>query len=155
MFALHPQLRKDSWLLADLPLSSLLLSRDAGYPWLILVPRRAGIREIFELSEPDQQALWQESAQVARLLQAAFSPDKLNIAALGNMVPQLHLHHIARFETDAAWPAPVWGKVPAQVYDRSLLTQRLQQLQAKAAESWSRLPTVEQLLAADQPTHGF
>lgn len=128
MFELHPQLAKDTWLLSQLPLCSLLLSRDALYPWLILVPRQPDIREIFELDALSQQQLWQESNQISRLLQQAFQPDKLNIAALGNMVPQLHLHQIARFSSDAAWPAPVWGRVPAKAYSNAELQQRLQAL---------------------------
>lgn len=89
---------------------------DSNYPWLILVPKREGVREIFELSESDQQQLLRESSMVSRLLVELFSPDKINIAALGNMVPQLHIHHIARFTSDPAWPAPVWGHSKAVPY---------------------------------------
>ncbi len=120
-FTLHPQLAKDSVLLADWPLCQLRLINDRQYPWFILVPRRADIQEVIDLSESDQAQLWQESAQLSRLLKAQYQPDKLNLAALGNMVPQLHVHHIARFKTDPAWPAPVWGKVPAVAYDEAEL----------------------------------
>lgn len=116
MFTLHPQLAADCEILTDWPLSRVLLMRDANYPWLILVPRREGIREIFELAEDDQQTLARESARLGRLLAEAFAADKINVAALGNMVPQLHIHHIARFQTDPAWPKPVWGQVPARAY---------------------------------------
>ena len=109
-FSLHPQLTKDTHFVTDLPLCRVLLMNESRYPWFILVPRRAGIREIHELTSTERQQLWAESDQVSRALMAIFQPDKLNIAALGNMVPQLHIHHIARFQTDAAWPAPVWGK---------------------------------------------
>ncbi len=125
-FQLHPQLAQDSIWLADWPLCQLRLSLDANYPWFILIPRRANIREIIDLVSEDQQQLWQESACLSRWLQQQFQGDKLNIAALGNMVPQLHLHHIVRFSTDPAWPAPVWGKVAASVYSESELQQLLQ-----------------------------
>ncbi len=115
-FELAPELKRDCIELADWPLCKLLLMNDSQYPWFILVPRRAEMREAIDLTEPDQQQLLRESNQLAHLLREVFAPDKLNIAALGNMVPQLHIHHIARFKTDAAWPAPVWGKHPAIPY---------------------------------------
>ncbi len=116
MFTLHPQLEKDCLILGDLPLCKVLLMNDALYPWCILVPRRKGIREIHELTQGDQRQLLAESGQLAHALTDLFRPDKLNIAALGNLVPQLHLHHIARFTTDPAWPRPVWGQQPARPY---------------------------------------
>jgi diadenosine tetraphosphate (Ap4A) HIT family hydrolase len=116
MATIHPLLVKDCQLLGRFMLNHLLLMRDANYPWFILVPDREGISEIHQLSEADQQQLLRESSQLSMALESAFSPDKLNIAALGNVVPQLHLHHIARYKTDAAWPTPVWGKVPAKPY---------------------------------------
>ena len=119
MFKLHPQLDKDCDLIIDLPLCSVLLMNDSQYPWLILVPRVDNIREIIELSPEQQQQLWQESANVSHALQDLVNPDKLNIAALGNMVPQLHIHHIARFKSDNAWPAPVWGVKAALPYDEA------------------------------------
>lgn len=125
-FQLHPQLAQDSIWLADWPLCQLRLSLDANYPWFILIPRRANIREIIDLISEDQLQLWQESACLSRWLQQQFQGDKLNIAALGNMVPQLHLHHIVRFSTDPAWPAPVWGKVAARAYSESELQQLVQ-----------------------------
>lgn len=115
-FVLHPQLQQDTLLLGTFPLSLLLLMNDSNYPWFILVPQRANVREVHALDDPDRRQLWDESALLSRALTQAFSPDKLNIAALGNQVPQLHVHHIARFTHDPAWPAPVWGKVPPRPY---------------------------------------
>ena len=116
MTAIHPQLAKDCLLLGKFTLCHLLLMRDDNYPWCILVPDREDITEIHQLSEADQQQLLRESSQLSLAMESAFSPDKLNIAALGNVVPQLHLHHIARYRTDAAWPAPVWGRVAVKPY---------------------------------------
>lgn len=116
MFNLHPQLEKDCIHIADLSLCRILLANDQQYPWFILVPMVNEISEIIDLSEAQQQQLWQESARFSHLLKAAYAPDKLNVAALGNVVPQLHIHHVARFTTDAAWPAPIWGKHPTVPY---------------------------------------
>ena len=115
-FALHPQLASDTFFITDLPLCRVLLMNESRYPWLILVPRRADIREIYELTPQDRQQCWQESDQVSRALVALLQPDKLNIAALGNVVPQLHIHHIARFTQDEAWPTPVWGRFSPKPY---------------------------------------
>jgi diadenosine tetraphosphate (Ap4A) HIT family hydrolase len=112
-FQLDPRLAADTEPLLDLPLSSLLMMRDGNYPWLILVPRRAGAVEILDLAAADRAQLWAEIERVAEALRAETGADKLNVAALGNVVSQLHVHVIARFRSDAAWPAPVWGKVPA------------------------------------------
>lgn len=128
VFKLHPQLAQDTHWVLDLPLSQLLLMNDSRYPWLILVPRRNGVREIYELNSDERQQLWAESDLISRALQALFQPDKLNIAALGNVVEQLHVHHIARFRTDAAWPAPVWGKFPPESYSTAAAQQRCEQL---------------------------
>ncbi len=89
---------------------------DCQYPWTILVPRRKNISEIIDMNQADQQQLWRESAWMSCALQQHCKPDKLNVAALGNKVPQLHIHHIARFKDDPAWPQPVWGKLPATAY---------------------------------------
>ncbi len=127
-FQLHPQLAQDTWLVTDLPLCRVLLMNETRYPWVILVPRRQDIREIHELTAMERQQLWQESDQLSRALMKLFKPDKLNIAALGNQVPQLHIHHIARFQTDAAWPAPVWGKFPPQAYTATEAAAQIQHL---------------------------
>jgi diadenosine tetraphosphate (Ap4A) HIT family hydrolase len=126
-FELHPQLAKDSIWLADWPLSQLRLINDANYPWFILVPRRANIRDVIDLTEADQSTLWQESAKLSQLLRVKYNPEKLNLAALGNMVPQLHLHHVARYSTDVAWPAPIWGKVAAKPYTEQQVSQLQQE----------------------------
>ncbi len=121
MAELHPQLSKDCYLLGRFSLCRLLLARDSNYPWFILVPDREDITEIYQLSEPDRSQLLLESSLLAEFLVKSFAADKLNIAALGNLVPQLHLHHVVRYQTDSAWPAPIWGKCAATAYDdRSL-----------------------------------
>ncbi len=128
-FQLHPQLAEDCYYLGDFTLCALLLSKDANYPWYILVPRQANISEAFQLSPSDQQKLQQESLQLSKALNNGFCADKMNIAALGNMVPQLHLHHIVRFKTDAAWPNPVWGFTHANNYTETLLNERVNKTQ--------------------------
>ncbi len=90
--------------------------RDANYPWFILVPDREAMTEIHQLSESDQQQLIAESSTLSSIIEKQFNADKINIAALGNLVPQLHIHHIVRYKTDPAWPAPVWGKLAAKPY---------------------------------------
>lgn len=115
-FVVDSKLASDSLKIVDLPLSELRLSNDANYPWVILIPRRAGIREIYQLTEEDQRQLWTESAQVGEAMMTAFAGDKLNVAALGNVVAQLHVHHIVRYSDDAAWPQPIWGCHPARPY---------------------------------------
>lgn len=124
-FSLHPQLAADTAVIGDWPLCRVLLMNDASYPWIILVPRRQDAREIFQLSTADQIQLLKESSMLAEELAKAYSADKLNIAALGNMVPQLHVHHVVRFKTDAAWPKPVWGFQPAVQYSDDELEMRL------------------------------
>lgn len=116
MFALDPRLQQDTLPIGDFPLCRLLLSNDSNYPWFILVPRRADISELFQLDDADQQQLWRETTAFAELLKDSFDADKLNVAALGNVVSQLHMHVIVRRRDDAAWPAPVWGKHPARPY---------------------------------------
>jgi diadenosine tetraphosphate (Ap4A) HIT family hydrolase len=116
VFALDPRLQQDTLPIGDFPLCRLLLSNDSNYPWFILVPRRDDISEIFQLSVADQQQLWQETTALSELLKDSFDADKLNVAALGNVVSQLHMHVIVRKREDAAWPAPVWGKHPARPY---------------------------------------
>ena len=115
-FSLHKQLANDTIEVGDLPLCQILLMNDARFPWLILVPRREHMSEIFDLSMKDQQLLLQETSFVAERLKDLTGADKMNMAALGNQVPQLHVHVIARFKDDAAWPAPVWGNGKAVAY---------------------------------------
>lgn len=138
MFSLHPRLAADTLLLGDFPLSRCLLMNDMHYPWLILVPRADNIREIFELEAEKQHQLLRESSWVAERLSRHFNATKINIGALGNMVPQLHLHIIARYENDAAWPGPVWGKHPAEPYTGENLlrmNERLHEAFADAPEA--------------------
>lgn len=109
-FVLDPRLLADTHPIGELALSRLLLMDDARFPWLVLVPRVAGARELIDLDERDQHSILGEINLVGRALETLLRPDKLNIAALGNVVPQLHVHVIARFAADAAWPQPVWGR---------------------------------------------
>ena len=130
-FHLHPQLAKDCHYLGDFPLSALLLSKDANYPWYILVPRRDNISEAFQLTNEEQQQLNKESLLLSKILSDTFLADKMNIAALGNMVPQLHLHHIVRYKKDPAWPNPVWGYADALAYtEKTHSTRIIETLQA-------------------------
>ncbi|MCB1800739.1 MAG: HIT domain-containing protein [Gammaproteobacteria bacterium] len=133
-FTLHPQLAADCHLLGNLPLSRVLLLDDARYPWLILVPQRPNLREIYELEPAERQQLVEESSQVGKVLMSLYAGDKLNIGALGNLVPQLHLHHIVRRQGDPAWPGPVWGDSPAQRYGQYQLAERMAQLRAALPE---------------------
>jgi diadenosine tetraphosphate (Ap4A) HIT family hydrolase len=119
-WSLHPQLVSDTVPVGDLALSRVLLANDANYPWLILVPRRPGLVEIIDLEENAQIQLLGEVAAAARVLKGITECDKLNIAALGNQVPQLHMHVIARRHSDVAWPKPVWGAAAPGVYDPAL-----------------------------------
>ncbi len=116
MFTLDSRLQQDTVPVGDFPLCRLLLMNDAQYPWFILVPRREDVSELFQLDEQDQQALWRETTFLAEVLKDSFAADKMNVATLGNMVAQLHMHVIVRRRGDAAWPAPVWGKQAAVPY---------------------------------------
>lgn len=115
-FILDPQLAKDSIFIKNLQLSQLLLMNDSNYPWFILVPRKNQLSELFELSITDQQILIAEISWVSKIIKNHFKADKINVANLGNMVKQLHIHIIARFTTDPAWPQPIWGKLSNITY---------------------------------------
>jgi diadenosine tetraphosphate (Ap4A) HIT family hydrolase len=119
-WSLHPQLAADTVPVCDLALSRLLAMNDANFPWLILVPRRAGASEIIDLGA-QQSLLMNELAQVSRALKDETRCDKLNVAAIGNVVPQLHVHIVARRKDDAAWPKPVWGTVPRRAYETDVM----------------------------------
>ncbi|MGF1682615.1 HIT domain-containing protein [Photobacterium minamisatsumaniensis] len=108
-FTLHSRLAADTSVLGNLPLCQVLLSKEALGPWLILVPRKYNLTEIHHLPEDEQFQLMRESSAIAQLLEQDYQADKINVGALGNLVPQLHVHHIARFKNDIAWPGPVWG----------------------------------------------
>ncbi|MDD2892598.1 MAG: HIT domain-containing protein [Halothiobacillaceae bacterium] len=132
-FALHPRLAADTVEITRLPLCRVLLMNDANYPWLILVPQRPQLRELFELSAHEQTQFMRESSQVAHMMSHTFKADKINIAALGNVVPQLHIHHIARYTHDPAWPAPVWGRLPCAPYTEDQIKSQLEMLRQALA----------------------
>jgi len=127
-WVLDEKLAADSVFVVDWPLSQLRLVNDSRFPWLVLVPRVSNIEEIFQLSDEDQQQLLQESSQLATMLSASFRADKLNVAALGNVVRQLHVHHIVRYVDDCCYPSPVWGIGEALPYQEIELRQRVDEL---------------------------
>jgi diadenosine tetraphosphate (Ap4A) HIT family hydrolase len=130
MLNLHPTLARDTVEVARLPLCRVLLMKDRRFPWLILVPERQEIREIHELAPEDRTRLVEEIARAGEVLERLFHPAKLNVGALGNIVPQLHVHVVARFETDPAWPGPVWGSGPAVPYTDAELAETRERLAA-------------------------
>lgn len=123
-FALHPDLARDGIDICDLPLSKVLMINDAAYPWFVLVPRVPGIKDAYELSARDHQQLTKESRALCAALMEIFDGEKMNVAALGNMTPQLHVHHVVRFKTDAAWPGPIWGVQPLTPMDADEIARR-------------------------------
>ncbi|WP_375177154.1 HIT domain-containing protein [Marinobacter mobilis] len=138
-FQLHPRLQADTISIGRTRLSEILLMNDCTWPWVLLVPRREGVREIYELEDAEQIQLLRESSVLGQGMMSLFGGDKLNVAALGNMVPQLHLHHIVRVEGDPAWPGPVWGTQDPVPYDPVGLNHRLAELE----------PVVTRVMAAD------
>ena len=128
MAEIHPQLKNDCVLLGRFKLCHLLLAKDANYPWFILVPDRVSIKEIYQLTPKDQAQLLAESSLLSERLMRILNGDKLNVAALGNQVAQLHLHHIVRYQTDPAWPTPIWGKIAAKPYSETELDDLLSKL---------------------------
>ncbi len=130
MFRLHERLAADTTEITRAKLCRVLLMEDRRFPWLILVPQREGIVEIPRLWDADQDQLWREILLAQRVLEAVCRPDKLNLGALGNLVPQLHIHVVGRFRADAAWPGPVWGAGEAEAYgeaEREELINRLRE----------------------------
>ena len=126
-FALDPRLAADTVEVGDLALCRVLLMDDARFPWLILVPRRADLTEFTDLPDPDAATLWQEIRIATGVMQALAKPDKVNVAALGNVVAQLHVHVVGRFRSDPAWPGPVWGfgtRTPYPLHARAQLIER-------------------------------
>jgi diadenosine tetraphosphate (Ap4A) HIT family hydrolase len=130
-WSLHPQLQRDTINIGDLPLSRVLIINDVNYPWILLVPRRPAVAEIIDLDEVEQAQLMTEIARVGRALKTVTQCDKLNIAALGNVVPQLHVHVIARRQGDGAWPRPVWGQTPPLPYDKADLEEFVSAIRRK------------------------
>lgn len=133
MFMLDARLQQDTLHLGDFPLCSLLLMNDSQYPWFILVPRREDVSEVFQLSDADQRQLWQETTRLAECLKDSFKADKMNIATLGNVVSQLHMHVVVRTRKDISWPAPVWGRHPAVPYEAAPLASLRERLQTVLA----------------------
>lgn len=129
-FTLHPQLTADSILLADFEVSKLLMINDGAYPWFVLVPRIADIKDAYELSEVDHMQLTRESRALCEALMCAFLGEKMNVAALGNMVPQLHIHHIVRFASDPAWPGPIWGVQALRPLSEGEISDRIEKVKA-------------------------
>jgi diadenosine tetraphosphate (Ap4A) HIT family hydrolase len=130
-WTLHSTLERDTVPVGDLPLCRVLLINDANYPWLLLVPRRAGANEITDLEYIEQAQLMTEMTAAGRVLKELTGCDKINTAALGNVVPQLHIHVIARRRGDAAWPKPVWGAVPPVAYSKAELERVLSPLRER------------------------
>lgn len=131
MFVLHPQLAADCHILGNFDLSLLLMLNDAQYPWFVLVPQRADLTELYQLDETEALQFWQESRTFSQQIMRIFKGDKLNVAALGNVVPQLHVHHIVRFTGDLAWPKPVWGVNPSKALTAEQLDQRITLLRSE------------------------
>ena len=132
-WSLDPQLQRDTIAVGDLSLARVLAMNDANYPWVILVPRLAGAVEIIDLDDQQQAQLMDEIAMLSRVLKDVTGCDKLNIAAIGNVVAQLHVHIVARHRNDAAWPRPVWGVVPARPYDPAELSRFVGRIQQEVA----------------------
>ena len=127
-FQLHPRLKEDCIAVGRFDLCQLLMMNDSQYPWFILVPEKAGLTEIYQLGKAERQILTEESSYLAENLAALYQADKMNIAAIGNLVPQLHIHHVVRYQTDKAWPAPIWGKFTAVPYTQQHMTDTLAQV---------------------------
>lgn len=124
-FQLHPYLQQDCITVGCFELCRLLMMNDSQYPWFILVPQKANISEIYQLEKSDRHRLSEESCYLAEKLAVLYQADKMNIAAIGNLVPQLHVHHIVRYQADKAWPAPVWGKFAAVPYSEQQMVENL------------------------------
>lgn len=132
-FELHPHLQQDCIEIGRFDLCRLLMMNDSQYPWFILVPEKHGLREIYQLGKAERALLMEESSYLAENLAVLYQADKMNIAAIGNLVPQLHIHHIVRYRTDKAWPAPIWGKFDAVPYKEQEMTAALTRLKSQFA----------------------
>ncbi|SDH71150.1 Diadenosine tetraphosphate (Ap4A) hydrolase [Vibrio xiamenensis] len=134
-FELHPQLAFDTSVIGHFPLCIALLHKDNSVPWVILVPKKADLKELHHLPMQEQQQFLLESQAVSQALEATFAPDKLNLGALGNMVPQLHIHHIARFKNDIAWPGPLWGNTAGSFREPSVQQALVEQIRQALADN--------------------
>ena len=133
-FQLHPRLQQDCITIGRFELCRLLMMNDSQYPWFILVPEISNLTELYQLDNTQREILTEESCYLAENLAALFQADKMNIANIGNMVAQLHIHHIVRYQTDNAWPAPVWGKCAAVPYTEAQMTERVSQVADRLSE---------------------
>ncbi|MDO9213416.1 MAG: HIT domain-containing protein [Methylococcales bacterium] len=133
-FQLHPRLQQDCITIGRFELCRLLMMNDSQYPWFILVPEISNLTELYQLDKTQRELLMEESCYLAENLAELFQADKMNIANIGNMVAQLHIHHIVRYQTDSAWPAPVWGKFAAVPYTEAQITERVSQMTARLSE---------------------
>jgi diadenosine tetraphosphate (Ap4A) HIT family hydrolase len=134
-FTLHPRLQHDCISVGRFELCRLLMMNDSLYPWFILVPEKADVSEIYQLDQAERGLFIEESCFLAENLAALYQADKMNVAAIGNMVPQLHLHHIVRYRTDKAWPGPVWGKFDAVPLTEQQISRHLSCLKDRLGES--------------------
>jgi diadenosine tetraphosphate (Ap4A) HIT family hydrolase len=134
-FSLHPRLAADTLPVCDLSLCTVRLMNDARFPWLVLVPRQEGVVEILDLGAAERGILIEEITRAGEALRSAAPCDKLNVGALGNLVPQLHIHVVARVEGDAAWPGPVWGSGAAKPYDKGWAEGLTDALRKKLSDS--------------------
>ncbi len=131
MFELHSDLKRDGIALGSFPLSLVLLINDANYPWFVLVPQQPELRDLNDLLADEYIQFWSESRRFSNALVSLFKPDKLNVASLGNMTPQLHVHHVVRFKSDSAWPMPIWGRHPLKPYEPGQIAGVAQQLSSQ------------------------
>ncbi len=138
MFRLDNRLENDTVKVSSLRLSLVLLMNNSDYPWLVLVPRKEGVREIYELGAQDRAILMDEITAASKVLEKLFKPDKINIGSLGNIVPQLHVHVVGRRQGDKAWPGPVWGATPGRPYsedEMASLSEKIKKELHKHAQS--------------------
>jgi diadenosine tetraphosphate (Ap4A) HIT family hydrolase len=134
-FQLHPRLQQDCIPVGRFKLCRLLMMNDSQFPWFILVPEQADVSEIYQLAKTDRQILIEESSRLAEMLADVYQADKMNIATIGNMVPQLHIHHVVRYRRDKAWPQPVWGKLAAVPYTEQQIMENLTLVKTRLADT--------------------
>jgi len=133
-FTLHPRLQQDCITVGRFELCRLLMMNDSLYPWFILVPEKADVSEIYQLNHAERGLLIEESSYLAENLALLYQADKMNVAAIGNMVPQLHIHHVVRYRTDKAWPGPIWGKFDAVPLTEQQISQHLSVIKERLGE---------------------